>query len=277
MPDFCAAFGCSNERNEKTKKQGITFHRFPNDKLRRNAWKAAVRRKEFEPTHRTVLCSFHFKPEDFDRTGQTVRIKEGVIPSIFKFPDRLSKLPRSTSSSRTSNKAATECPGPGSGRPTDRGLGELDLSERSISLPSTSRSHRTSKATEFPPPQSCTPVRGLSEVSISLYSTSRSSRTSKAEFLPPQSCTPVRGLRPIDLSEESISDHDYALDPAKAKQKLAEYQKEVEKLRRQLRNARDRERRHKKTVNSLLKVLKGKNILTKELLKNLRTSYQRKV
>ncbi|XP_062380752.1 THAP domain-containing protein 2-like [Sardina pilchardus] len=244
MPDFCAAFGCSNERNEKTKQQGITFHRFPNDKLRRNAWQAAVRRKLFEPTHRTVLCSFHFKPEDFDRTGQTVRIREGVIPSIFKFPDRRSKIPGGKPTSRTirtSNQAAKEIPGSQSG--TVRGLGELDLSRP--------------------------------EESVSLPSTARSSRTSKAEVPSPQSHTFVRGLRPVDLSEESILDHDYALDPAKAKQKLAEYQEEVEKLRRHLRNARDRERRLKKTVNVLLKNLKGKKILTKALLKNVRTSYQR--
>ncbi len=27
MPDFCAAYGCSHERNIKTRQQGITFHR----------------------------------------------------------------------------------------------------------------------------------------------------------------------------------------------------------------------------------------------------------
>lgn len=28
MPDFCAAVGCSNQRNSKTKENGITFHRY---------------------------------------------------------------------------------------------------------------------------------------------------------------------------------------------------------------------------------------------------------
>ncbi|XP_037830583.1 THAP domain-containing protein 2-like isoform X2 [Kryptolebias marmoratus] len=101
MPDFCAAYGCSNERNEKTKKLGVTFHRFPNDKERRQAWTTALRRKGFQPKDRTVVCSCHFKPEDFDRTRQTTRLKEGAVPSVFKFPNRLSKLGPS-SSSRTS-------------------------------------------------------------------------------------------------------------------------------------------------------------------------------
>lgn len=66
--------------------------RFPKDKVKRQAWKAALRRKEFEPNDRSVICSCHFKPEDFDMTGQTTRIKEGVIPSVFIFSDHLSKV-----------------------------------------------------------------------------------------------------------------------------------------------------------------------------------------
>uniref|UniRef100_A0A7N6C398 THAP-type domain-containing protein n=1 Tax=Anabas testudineus TaxID=64144 RepID=A0A7N6C398_ANATE len=92
MPDFCAAFGCSNERNAKTKEQGITFHRFPKDKVKRRAWTAALRRRNFVPNDRSVVCSCHFNSEDFDRTGQTTRLKEGVTPSIFTFTDHLSKV-----------------------------------------------------------------------------------------------------------------------------------------------------------------------------------------
>ncbi|KAL0979288.1 hypothetical protein UPYG_G00183230 [Umbra pygmaea] len=44
MPDFCAAYGCSNERNEKNKQKGITFHSFPSDKQRRQSWTIALRR-----------------------------------------------------------------------------------------------------------------------------------------------------------------------------------------------------------------------------------------
>lgn len=68
-------------------------HRFPKDALLGKAWTIAVRRNDFKPGDRAVLCSCHFKPEDFDRTGQTVRLREGVIPSVFPaFPDHLNKV-----------------------------------------------------------------------------------------------------------------------------------------------------------------------------------------
>ncbi|KAJ7998335.1 hypothetical protein DPEC_G00221630 [Dallia pectoralis] len=188
MPDFCGAFGCSNERNEKTKQQGITFHSFPSDKQRRQSWTIALRREGFKPKDRTVLCSCHFRPEDFDKSGQTVRLRQGVTPSIFTFPDHLSKPPSSSRLSRNSNKATEESP-------------------------------------------------------------------------QPWSDTPVSGFVRPDHVYQSISDHQYALDPVKAKEKLAVSQENVEKLRRDLRNAKDRERRQKKTVGSLLEELKKNKIL----------------
>nr|XP_023668476.1 THAP domain-containing protein 6-like isoform X3 [Paramormyrops kingsleyae] len=240
MPDFCAAYGCSNQRNDKTKQQGITFHRFPNDKVRRQAWTAALRRKGFEPQSRTVICSCHFKPEDFDRTGQTTRLKEGAIPSVFKFPDRLSKLPSTSRSCRKYKKAAAECP-----RPPARGLGGLDLSQESA-------------AAECPRP----PARGHGGLDLSQESAA-------AECPRPQSRPPARGLGGLDLSLESISDHHYAFDPAKAKHNIAEAQEQLEKLQRELRNAKDREKRHHNRVKTLLQDLKDKEILTEELQQKL--------
>ncbi|XP_056145806.1 uncharacterized protein LOC130121000 [Lampris incognitus] len=106
MPQACAAFGCSNRRNVKNRQRGITFHKFPKNPGLRKAWAIAVRRKDFEPTNATVLCSCHFKAEDFDRTGQTVRVKECVIPSVFtSFPDHLNKVPNKARSTRTSTQA----------------------------------------------------------------------------------------------------------------------------------------------------------------------------
>ncbi|XP_070705598.1 THAP domain-containing protein 6-like [Pempheris klunzingeri] len=191
MPCFCAAIGCSNQRNAKTKEQGITFHRFPKDKVKRRAWAVALRRREFEPSDRSVICSRHFKDEDFDRTGQTTRLREGVIPSVLTFPGKVSpsisqSAPRS---SRTSLKAAAESP----------------------------------------------------DVQV----------------------------KPSGDFENSPSDHQYALDPDKVKRKLTEAQEKVEELQRELRNAKDRERRHKKTVKSLLEDLKHKNMLTEELKQEL--------
>ncbi|KAG7272101.1 hypothetical protein CRUP_008281 [Coryphaenoides rupestris] len=76
--------------------------RFPKDKVKRRAWKAALRRRDFEPNDCSAVCSCHFNPEDFDRTGQTTRLKEGVIPSVFAFPGHPCKVPSISRPSRTS-------------------------------------------------------------------------------------------------------------------------------------------------------------------------------
>ncbi|KAL2100680.1 hypothetical protein ACEWY4_002441 [Coilia grayii] len=135
MPDFCAAYGCSNQRTETSKDNAVTFHRFPKEGARRQAWVQALKREGFVPKPRTLICSCHFVPDDFDRTGQT--------------------------------------------------------------------------------------------------------------------------------------DHQYCLDPVTTKKKLKEYQDQIEKLRRELRNAKDRERRQRKTVRCLLQELKEKNMLTEELQQKL--------
>ncbi|XP_051795799.1 THAP domain-containing protein 6-like [Acanthochromis polyacanthus] len=109
MPDFCSAYGCSNERCKETRARGITFHRFPKDSSLRRQWELAVRRKGFVPTKRSVLCSEHFKAEDFDRTGQIVRLREGVKPSVFNFPSYLQKKVRSRKT-KTSQKAEESLP-----------------------------------------------------------------------------------------------------------------------------------------------------------------------
>ncbi|XP_069006107.1 THAP domain-containing protein 6 [Embiotoca jacksoni] len=104
MPDSCAAWGCRNRRSTQTKSRGITFHRFPKDKASRRQWEVAVRRKGFSASETSVLCSDHFKQEDFDSTGQTVRLRDGAKPSFFSFPTHLQK-PVATRITRTSRKA----------------------------------------------------------------------------------------------------------------------------------------------------------------------------
>ncbi|XP_060773253.1 aprataxin isoform X2 [Neoarius graeffei] len=67
-------------------------------------WETAVRREGFSATPSSMLCSEHFRTEDFDRTGQTVRIREGAVPSVFSFPAHLHR-PVATRTSQTSKKA----------------------------------------------------------------------------------------------------------------------------------------------------------------------------
>ncbi|XP_028317722.1 uncharacterized protein LOC114472608 isoform X1 [Gouania willdenowi] len=72
----------------------VPGRRFPKTKERRRKWELALRRKDFSANNRTMICSEHFRREEFDRTGQTVRLKEGVVPSIFNFPAHLQRMPR---------------------------------------------------------------------------------------------------------------------------------------------------------------------------------------
>uniref|UniRef100_A0A8C9XEW3 THAP-type domain-containing protein n=1 Tax=Sander lucioperca TaxID=283035 RepID=A0A8C9XEW3_SANLU len=68
------------------------FLRFPKTGKMRRQWELALRRDGFVVSDRTLLCSEHFKSEDFDRTGQNVRLKDGVVPTIFNFPAHLQRV-----------------------------------------------------------------------------------------------------------------------------------------------------------------------------------------
>uniref|UniRef100_A0A672IKK3 THAP-type domain-containing protein n=1 Tax=Salarias fasciatus TaxID=181472 RepID=A0A672IKK3_SALFA len=108
MPHHCSAWGCTNRQNKDCKLRGITFHRFPTNKFVRKQWEAALRREAFIATSYSRLCSEHFEEKDFDRTGQTVRIRDGVLPSVFNFP---AHLKRKLSSKGDHSYALPTCPG----------------------------------------------------------------------------------------------------------------------------------------------------------------------
>ncbi|XP_028438376.1 THAP domain-containing protein 6-like [Perca flavescens] len=107
MPEHCASYSCSNRRTIENRAWGITFHKFPKNKDVRKKWEVAMRREGFTATCSSVLCSHHFKEEDFDRTGQIVRLRDGVIPSVFSFPVHLQRLEkgRATSTSRRAEES----------------------------------------------------------------------------------------------------------------------------------------------------------------------------
>ncbi|KAG8259722.1 hypothetical protein J6590_008758 [Homalodisca vitripennis] len=57
---------------------------FPSDETLRQKWIIAVKRKDWEPTKFSKLCSAHFREEDIDRTSLScVRIRQGAVPQIF--------------------------------------------------------------------------------------------------------------------------------------------------------------------------------------------------
>ncbi|XP_034037223.1 calcium binding protein 39, like 1 isoform X1 [Thalassophryne amazonica] len=103
----CAATNCTNIQ---TKDCGKSFHVFPKDKERRKAWVTALRRKNFTPSNRAVLCSDHFEDSYFDRTGQTVRLRSEAIPSLFEFSEKLQKHARSRKQRKVQSAMKTSSP-----------------------------------------------------------------------------------------------------------------------------------------------------------------------
>ncbi|XP_004913093.2 DNA transposase THAP9 isoform X2 [Xenopus tropicalis] len=93
MPVSCAASGCKSRYTLDAREKGITFHRFPrSNPALLEKWRLAMRRSTrngelWMPSRYQRLCSLHFKQCCFDTTGQTKRLREHVIPTIFDFPE----------------------------------------------------------------------------------------------------------------------------------------------------------------------------------------------
>ncbi|XP_054942003.1 THAP domain-containing protein 6 isoform X2 [Physeter macrocephalus] len=74
------------------KHTGRYRERFPTDENVKRKWVLAMKRLDvnavdiWEPKKGDVLCSRHFKKTDFDRSAPNIKLKPGVIPSIFDSP-----------------------------------------------------------------------------------------------------------------------------------------------------------------------------------------------
>lgn len=89
MVKCCSAIGCASRCLPNSKLKGLTFHVFPTDENIKRKWVLAMKRLDvnaagiWEPKKGDVLCSRHFKKSDFDRSTPNIKLKPGVIPSIF--------------------------------------------------------------------------------------------------------------------------------------------------------------------------------------------------
>ena len=60
--------------------------RFPSQKRSRSTWLESISRSGWEPTSRSVICSQHFKPEDYEPYTPfrcRRRLKPSAVPSVF--------------------------------------------------------------------------------------------------------------------------------------------------------------------------------------------------
>ncbi|XP_046398195.1 ARL14 effector protein-like [Ischnura elegans] len=56
---------------------------FPKDEALRKKWEIAVGGENWSAPPLSFLCSDHFEPDEFDKSGKVVRVLRGAIPSIF--------------------------------------------------------------------------------------------------------------------------------------------------------------------------------------------------
>ncbi|KAK9876679.1 hypothetical protein WA026_014057 [Henosepilachna vigintioctopunctata] len=77
MPNKCVV--CGNRRN---KNSTFSFHRFPKVKEIRKQWVQACKVNEQDITSESLVCSKHFKVEDFDaKVWPRNKLVEGVVPT----------------------------------------------------------------------------------------------------------------------------------------------------------------------------------------------------
>lgn len=290
MPTSCVAVGCKNRYTTANKARGITFHKFPKNIQSRKQWELAVKRG-VSASRYSVLCSEHFRPEDFDRTGQTVRIRYGVKPSIFNFPANLQKARKSFATSTTQNLIKAE-----ERSPVDC---SWDSNGTKPPLPNTAKksvltrtTHTSIKAenmsvncsqefqkTETPPPNTARKPVATRTTHTSMKAEEKSSDDCSQDFQetnPPMPEIPVAASKTAeerlseDISQQDTeppllnTDHSYALpaSPDDLKARLGEAMARVESLEREMRNMKDRERRAKRAVYYLLQDMKEKNTKT---------------
>ena len=73
MPTICVAAGCCNHKDEAKDMSQHVIPFFEDEraeaKRRRKKWVDFVKQKraKWQPSKHSVICSVHFKPEDFER------------------------------------------------------------------------------------------------------------------------------------------------------------------------------------------------------------------
>uniref|UniRef100_A0A8C4QPT3 THAP-type domain-containing protein n=1 Tax=Eptatretus burgeri TaxID=7764 RepID=A0A8C4QPT3_EPTBU len=89
MPS-CAAYDCANRDGPDQRRTGVTFHRSRPNIMKQ--WLANMKRANYVPSKSAVLCSDHFEDFCFDKTGQTTRLRDYAVPTVFKFTKDMKKV-----------------------------------------------------------------------------------------------------------------------------------------------------------------------------------------
>ncbi|XP_063914519.1 THAP domain-containing protein 1-like isoform X2 [Zophobas morio] len=107
MPTVCAAYNCTYRHK---KGDNISLHQFPKDPELKTKWLQAMRRLNYVPSNTARLCSQHFLETDFIIQFGKKLLKNGAVPTVFKFPKHLMKSPAKPRSTRLQKKDAAVSP-----------------------------------------------------------------------------------------------------------------------------------------------------------------------
>uniref|UniRef100_A0A1E1XDL6 THAP-type domain-containing protein n=1 Tax=Amblyomma aureolatum TaxID=187763 RepID=A0A1E1XDL6_9ACAR len=90
MPTRCVAIGCTTTTHSVPR---VSLHIFPRCAMQRKLWVLATKRDKWEPSKHSVLCSAHFRSEDFVHDPNVTAtlqcaplrrcLKPGAVPSLF--------------------------------------------------------------------------------------------------------------------------------------------------------------------------------------------------
>ncbi|XP_060155463.1 THAP domain-containing protein 6 isoform X1 [Globicephala melas] len=255
MVKCCSAVGCASRCLPNSKLKGLTFHVFPTDENVKRKWVLAMKRLDvnavdiWEPKKGDVLCSRHFKKTDFDRSTPNIKLKPGVIPSIFDSPSHsqytglslLWALPlRSTGSERAGSAAMAHGPSRSAacGILLDRGTNPCPLHQQGKRENLHCRKNFTLKAL---------PVTNHNH-----------------QLVGASSCIE-------EFQSQFIFEHSYSVmdSPKKLKHKLDQVISELEDTKKSLRNVLGRERRLQKSLRKTIRELKDECLISKETANRL--------
>ena len=74
MVRSCCAIGCTARDVKETREAGVQFYRITQNETKRTLWVNAIRRKDWQPSASTVLCSQHFAGGKSLRSTYTVKV-----------------------------------------------------------------------------------------------------------------------------------------------------------------------------------------------------------
>ncbi|XP_027028661.2 D-aminoacyl-tRNA deacylase 2 isoform X1 [Tachysurus fulvidraco] len=79
----CSVYSCNNYNGPLERTLGLTFHRFPFDNPERlNQWIRSLRRLNWRPRPRSVVCSTHFTEDCFEHSEGSVCLKPYAVPTL---------------------------------------------------------------------------------------------------------------------------------------------------------------------------------------------------